>query len=130
MSGRRSAEYEDIEEHGMIAAAMGWIGTIGSISAYILLSRGQLRATSLRYSALNGIAGGLGGCASAVYGAWPSAASNLLWSAVAVYSAITTLRIRRAQAARAQDSSVAHPLGLARASEVSSGLDPTLLNAA
>ena len=46
----------DIEEHGMIAAAMGWIGTVGGISAYLLLSRGRWHATSLRYSALNGVA--------------------------------------------------------------------------
>ena len=85
----------DIEEHGMIAAAMGWIGTIGSISAYVLLSRGQWHATSLRYSALNGLAGVLAGSASAVYGAWPSVVSNLVWSSIAVHSAIVTLHDRR-----------------------------------
>ena len=79
----------------MIASAMGWIGTIGSISAYVLLSRGLWDATSLRYSALNGIAGLLAGTASAVYGAWPSVGSNLLWSGIAFHSAVTTLRGRR-----------------------------------
>jgi hypothetical protein len=86
---------KDIEEHGMIAAAMGWIGTIGSISAYVLLSRGQWHATSLRYSALNGVAGVLAGGASAVYGAWPSVVSNLLWSGIALHSALVTLHGRR-----------------------------------
>ena len=81
----------------MIASAMGWIGTIGSISAYVLLSRGQWDAMSLRYSALNGAAGLLAGTASVLYGAWPSAASNLLWSLIALHSAITTLRRRRAR---------------------------------
>ncbi len=79
----------------MIAFVAGWIGTIGSISAYLLLSRGQWQATSLRYSALNGVAGVLAGGASAVYGAWPSAASNLVWTVIAVHSAVTTLRRRR-----------------------------------
>lgn len=82
----------------MIAALMGWIGTIGSISAYIMLSRGQWHATSLRYSALNGVAGVLAASASAVYGAWPSVASNLLWALIATHCAWTTLRERRAQA--------------------------------
>jgi hypothetical protein len=81
----------------MIAAAMGWIGTIGSISAYVLLSRGRWHATSLRYAALNGVAGVLGASASAVYGAWPSVVSNVLWSGIAIHSAVTTLRARRVQ---------------------------------
>jgi len=83
----------------MIALAMGWVGTVGSIAAYVLLSRGRWDATSLRYSALNGLAGVLAGSASAVYGAWPSVGSNVLWTAIAVSSAITTLRTRRSQLA-------------------------------
>jgi hypothetical protein len=79
----------------MIAAAMGWIGTIGSISAYLLLTRGRWQATSLRYSALNGAAGVLAGSASAVYGAWPSVTSNLLWSLIAAQAAYGELRRRR-----------------------------------
>jgi hypothetical protein len=88
----------DIEAHGMIAAAMGSMGTVGSISAYVLLSRGRWQATSLRYSALNGIAGVLAASASMVYGAWPSVVSNLLWSGIALQSAVVTLRDRRAAA--------------------------------
>jgi hypothetical protein len=83
----------------MITSAMGWIGTVGSICAYVLLSRGRWHATSLRYSALNGAAGVLAGTASAVYGAWPSVGSNLLWTGIAVHSAVTTLRERRSHLA-------------------------------
>jgi hypothetical protein len=79
----------------MIALAMGWIGTVGSIAAYVLLSRGTWAATSLRYSALNGLAGIVAGCASAAYGAWPSVSANFLWAAIAGHSALTTLRTRR-----------------------------------
>ena len=71
----------DIEGHGVIAAAMGWIGTVGTIGAYVMLSRGRWHSASLRYAALNGIGGLLAAGASAAYGAWPSVASNLLWSA-------------------------------------------------
>ena len=81
----------------MIAAAMGWIGTFGTIGAYVMLSRGSWHSASLRYAALNGIGGLLGAAASAAYGAWPSVASNLLWSCIALHSAIGTLRERRAR---------------------------------
>jgi hypothetical protein len=83
----------------MIAAAMGWIGTAGSICAYVLLSQGRWHAQSLRYSALNGLAGVLAGGASAAYGAWPSVAANIVWTAIAVQSAATTLRSRRSRRA-------------------------------
>ena len=39
----------------MIAAAMGWIGTFGTIGAYVMLSRGSWHSASLRYAALNGV---------------------------------------------------------------------------
>ena len=79
----------------MIAAAMGWIGTLGTISAYVMLSRGYVHATSLRYATLNCLGGLLGAAGSTVYGAWPSVASNLIWSAVAFQSIVVTLRQRR-----------------------------------
>ena len=80
----------------MIAAALGWFGTLGTIGAYILLSRGRWHATSLRYGALNGVAGLLGAAGSSLYGAWPSVASTLLWSCVAAHSTLLTYRERRA----------------------------------
>jgi hypothetical protein len=87
----------DIEERGMIAAAMGWIGTVGTISAYVMLSRGRWHSASLRYAAINGVGGLLCAAASAAYGAWPSVTSNLLWSVIAVHSLTVTLHERRAQ---------------------------------
>jgi hypothetical protein len=80
----------------MIAAALGWVGTVGTIGAYVLLSRGHWHATSLRYAALNAVAGFLGAGGSSLYGAWPSVASNLLWSCVAAHSMLVTYRERRA----------------------------------
>lgn len=79
----------------MIALAMGWVGTLGSIAAYVLLSRGTWDATSLRYSAVNGLAGLIAGFASAAYGAWPSVAANVVWAGIAGHSALTTLHARR-----------------------------------
>ena len=76
---------------------MGWIGTVGTIGAYVMLSRGSWHSASLRYAALNGIGGLLAAGASAAYGAWPSVTSNLLWSGVALHSAIMNVRARRAE---------------------------------
>jgi hypothetical protein len=83
----------------MIAAALGWIGTIGTIGAYVLLTRGTFGATSIRYSALNGLGGVLGAVGSSAVGAWPSVASNLLWAAIAGQTILLTLRARRGQLA-------------------------------
>lgn len=80
----------------MIAAVLGWVGTLGTIGAYALLSRGRWHATSLRYAALNGAGGLLGAAGSSLYGAWPSVASNLLWSCLAAQSLVMTWRQRRA----------------------------------
>ena len=95
----------------MTASAMGWIGTIGIVCAYLLLSRGQWDATSLRYSFLNLVAGVLAGSASALYGAWPSVGSNVLWCAIAVHSAATTLRERRSRVAFVEPGACADHAG-------------------
>ena len=81
----------------MVAAVMGWIGTLGTMGAYVMLSRGRWHSASLRYAALNVVGGILCGLASAAYGAWPSVASNLVWSLVALHSAASTLLARRRQ---------------------------------
>ena len=81
----------------MFAAAMGWIGTVGTIGAYVMLSRGRWHSASLRYAALNAMGGLLCAVASAAYGAWPSVASNVLWSFISVHSALTTIHARRTE---------------------------------
>ncbi len=109
----------------MIAAAMGWIGTLGTISAYLMLSRGYLHAASLRYAAINFLGGLLGATASVAYGAWPSVASNLVWAAVAVQSAAVELHERRTRRlAVVRHLPVAHDPG------PPTGPQPVLLSAA
>lgn len=83
----------------MFAAAMGWIGTVGTIGAYVMLSRGRWNATSIRYGVLNLLGGLLGATGSVAYGAWPSVFSNLVWAGVALHSIVATLLARRARAA-------------------------------
>ena len=80
----------------MLAAAMGWIGTLGTIGAYVMLSRGYVSPTSIRYGVLNLVGGLLGASGSAAYGAWPSVASNVVWAGVALQSILVTMRAPRA----------------------------------
>lgn len=79
----------------MLAAVLGWLGTIGTFVAYVMLTRGRLTSASLRYGALNTVGGLLGGTATALYGAWPSSAANFLWAALGTYSMLSTYRRRR-----------------------------------
>lgn len=81
----------------MIAAVVGWVGTIGTMGAYVMLSRGRWHSASLRYSAFNVVGGVLCGAAAAAYGAWPSVASNVVWSGVALHTLVMTLHERRAR---------------------------------
>jgi hypothetical protein len=87
----------------MIAAAMGWIGTLGTISAYVMLSRGRWNAGSIRYGVLNLLGGLLGAAGSTAYGAWPSVASNLIWACVALQSIVVTMQARRAVTVLAEE---------------------------
>jgi hypothetical protein len=76
----------------MIAAALGWIGTVGTFVAYLLLCRGRLLADSLRYGMLNTSGGLLAGTAAVLYGAWPSAASNFAWAVIGMVSVFTAVK--------------------------------------
>ena len=82
----------------MMAAVLGWTGTAGTFMAYLLLWRGRLGSESIVYALMNAVGGLLAGIASALYGAWPSAASNLVWAAIGLQSTLVALR-RRVRAA-------------------------------
>ncbi|ORA28205.1 hypothetical protein BST13_29030 [Mycobacterium aquaticum] len=78
----------------MLAAILGWLGTVGTFVAYVLVVRGRLIADSWRYGLLNALGGTSGAIAAALYGAWPSAVSNVIWASVGfvtVASATKTL---------------------------------------
>jgi hypothetical protein len=76
----------------MIETALGWVGTAGTLGAYLMLSRGRLESTSTTYALLNVVGGILAGMASAAYGAWPSATANMLWALISVRTLAVALR--------------------------------------
>jgi len=82
----------------MVAGILGWTGTIGTFLAYVMVTRGHVSATSRVYAFLNIGGGILGGAASAVYGAWPSATSNFVWAIFGVGTLVSVeLKSRRAR---------------------------------
>lgn len=70
----------------MVAAVLGWVGTIGTFVTYVMVSRGHLAASSIHYAVVNAIGGALAGAAGVLYGAWPSAAANFAWALVALHT--------------------------------------------
>ena len=66
----------------MVIAVVGWAGAALLLGAYALVSAGRLAGGGLTFQLMN--LGGAAGLAinSAVNGAWPSVALNLVWIAV------------------------------------------------
>lgn len=78
-----------------VAEVLGWAGAVALLLAYGLVATRRLRVEGAAYGLLN-LGGALGlALNSAVNGAWPSAALNLLW---AVIGLVTFARARRGAA--------------------------------
>lgn len=78
----------------MLAALLGWVGTIGTIGAFALHSTGRMSSLSVRYALLNTVGGLLAGAGAALYGAWPSVASNVIWALLGLRALLVALRTR------------------------------------
>ena len=87
---------------GLVIAVVGWVGAALLLGAYALVSAGRLAGGGLTFQLMN--LGGAAGLAinSAVNGAWPSVALNLVWIAV---GAVTSCAGRSATPGRCQVSS-------------------------
>jgi hypothetical protein len=79
----------------MVAASLGWMGTIGTMLAYVLMANGRLLSTSRTYAALNVVGGVLAGLGASAYSAWPSVASNAMWAGIGAWSLLTAVRAAR-----------------------------------
>lgn len=88
---------------------LGWAGAACLLLAYGLASTGRVSAEGARFQLMN-----LGGALaltvnSGYYGAWPSAALNVVWIAIGVGALIRGRYVRRR--ASAEDHSPATPRG-------------------
>ena len=72
----------------------GWIGMALLISAYGLVTTGRILGPSLTFQLMNLVGGALLMVNSAWYGAWPSAALNLVWVVIGCVGLVRA-RLRR-----------------------------------
>lgn len=72
---------------------VGWVGAAVTIGAYASVTNGRVSPNSVAYQGLN-----IGGAAAlalsaTVSGAWPSAATNLIWVAIGVHAVLSLKRV-------------------------------------
>ncbi|MGW9021707.1 hypothetical protein ACWGOE_09515 [Leucobacter chromiiresistens] len=97
-----------------IGTMLGWMGTVGTFVAYVLMLRGTWSPSTRSYLALNAAGGLLAAGGALAYGAWPSFASNIVWGVMGAYGLFATFR-RRHDAIRTEPSSAPASPGSATA---------------
>lgn len=68
----------------IVVNVIGWIGMALLIGAYALVTTGRLTGPSLTFQLMNLVGGAALMVNSAYYGAWPSAALNVVWVVIGV----------------------------------------------
>jgi len=102
----------------MVATSVGWVGAVGTVTAYALVSRRRLDANSMRFQTINVMGAGLLAVSAMSASNWPSMVSNLVWAAVGVHALVQARHALRAavaerwRALRAQRTSVHSTRGL------------------
>ncbi|MEV7972788.1 hypothetical protein [Cellulomonas sp. NPDC089187] len=89
-----------------VITALGWVGAVTCLIAYVFVSRGTWAPTSGRYQLANVISGLFMGLVAASSGVWPSVVTNLVWMVVGAHAVAVVLRARR-QRARERAAAVA-----------------------
>lgn len=93
----------------LLGSVLGWFGTAGTFTAYVLIWRGWVPPTAKRYASLNAVGGMLAATGALAYGAWPAVASNVVWALIGVHGLVEAGR-RRGSAAR-NEQGVPHSHG-------------------
>jgi hypothetical protein len=68
----------------VIVNVVGWAGMALLIGAYVLVTLGRIAGPGLTFQLMNLVGGALLMVNSAYYGAWPSAALNVVWVIIGV----------------------------------------------
>ncbi|HEY0215779.1 MAG TPA: hypothetical protein VGC57_05255 [Cellulomonas sp.] len=87
-----------------LVTALGWVGAVTCLIAYVMVTRGRWAASSGRYQLANVISGLFMGMVAARSGVWPSVVTNLVWMAVGVHAVTVLLRARRPRLAENAES--------------------------
>ena len=100
----------------LVMSTLGWVGALGTVGAYALVSRQRLDANSLRFQAVNAGGAALLAVSAMSHGNWPSAASNVLWMFFGTQALVSARHVwrpgavRHLQAARARLGHLRHSL--------------------
>jgi len=79
-------------DSSLLLTLAGWLGALGTVTAYALLTFGKLTSTSAIFQSLN-IAGAALLCVSAtVSQAWPSAAVNAVWIVIGLQAVVPLVK--------------------------------------
>ncbi len=78
--------------------ALGWVGAVTCLIAYVMVTRGTWAPTSGRYQLANVISGLFMGLVAASSGVWPSVVTNVVWAVVGAHAVAVVLRARRQRA--------------------------------
>ncbi len=68
------------------ASSVGWVGAVGTVGAYALMSQGRMDAHSLRFQLINVLCGALLAASALSVRSWPSMMSNLVWMGIGVHA--------------------------------------------
>ncbi len=72
--------------NNLLIDILGWIGAIGLLAAYVLISAKKVEGDSTSYQLLNLVGSFFLILNTLYYGAYPSSFLNLFWIAVALYA--------------------------------------------
>jgi hypothetical protein len=86
----------------IVVNVVGWLGMALLISAYALVTAGRLHGPGLGFQLMNLFGGAFLMVNSAYYGAWPSAALNLVWVVIGLVG-LTRARLKAATSAVMED---------------------------
>jgi hypothetical protein len=67
------------EMMSLVAGSVGWVGAVGTVGAYALVSRRRLDAGSMRFQTINVLGASLLAVSALSAGNWPSLVSNFVW---------------------------------------------------
>jgi hypothetical protein len=101
--------------------ALGWVGAVTCLVAYVFVTRGKWAPTSGRYQLANVVSGLFMGMVAASSGVWPSVVTNAVWAVVGAHAVAVVLKARRKRMQDAAQAPVAAPASAAGVAADASG---------
>lgn len=75
-----------VNEMVVVAATGGWIGAVGTVGAYAMVSQRRMEAHSLRFQTINVACAALLSVSALSVSNWPSMMSNLVWMFIGLHA--------------------------------------------